>query len=69
MVIENTSSEITPDIESRLEALAEFINDESLKSDRAVNGSNWLIFERYNAEFNAIALLMTYDVAKDGNEN
>ena len=49
MAIEKTSSQITPDIESRLEALAEFISEESLKSDGAVNGSNWLIFERYNS--------------------
>ena len=69
MTIEKTSSEITPDIESRLEGLAQFIHDESVKSDHAVNGSNWLIFERYNAEFNAIALQMGYDVAKDGNED
>ena len=69
MAIEKTSSEITPDIESRLEGLAQFIHDESVKSDHAVNGSNWLIFERYNAEFNTIALQMGYDVAKDGNED
>jgi len=69
MAIEKTSSEITPDIESRLEALAQFINEESLKSDHAVNGSNWLIFERYNREFNAIALQMGYDLTTEGNED
>ena len=69
MTIEKISSEITADIESRLEALAQFINDESLKSDHAVNGSNWLIFERYNREFNAIALQMGYDLTTEGNED
>ena len=69
MAIEKTKEEITPDIESRLEGLAQFIHDESVKSDHAVNGSNWLIFERYNAEFNAIALQMGYDLTTEGNED
>ena len=69
MAIEKFDSEITPDIESRLEGLAQFIHDESLKSDHAANVSNWLIFEQYNREFNAIALQMGYSLTTEGNED
>jgi len=55
MAIEKVNEGITPDMNQGSLALAEFISTETTKSDSAVNESNWLIFERYNREFNAIA--------------
>lgn len=69
MTTEITAKQINADIKDQIEELARFISEESVKSDNAVNGSNWLIFDRYNKSFNAIALEMGYDLTREGNED
>lgn len=69
MAIEKSNSELSPELTVRLEKLAQFISEESVKSDSAANNSNWKIYYHYNREFNAIAQEIGYDLSTEGNED
>ena len=48
--------QISPEIRERMEALSQFLSEETLRGDNAQNLSCWDIFYHHNREFNAIGL-------------
>lgn len=61
--------QISPEIRERMEALAQFLSQETLKGNNAQNLSCWDIFYHYNREFNAIALAIGYNLESEKNED